>query len=97
MLEPSLSGIKIQLRKSNIKFPSPDMSLNVVRCATASQGYLNRQMIVMLHCLGVPDEVFMKMQKRAKEYASVASILTKMENKSKRMNNAFKLNHKTME
>jgi hypothetical protein len=32
----------IRLRESQIKFPSNDLSLNVVRCATYSQGYLNR-------------------------------------------------------
>ena len=63
MLDPTLAGLKIQLRKSNIKFSSEDLSLNIVRCATASQGYLNRQMIVMLNCLGVPDTVFLEMQR----------------------------------
>ena len=34
--------ISVILRESQIKFPSNDLSLNVVRCGTYSQGYLNR-------------------------------------------------------
>ena len=32
----------ILLRKSQVKFPSQNLSLEIVRCATFSQGYLNR-------------------------------------------------------
>jgi RNA-dependent RNA polymerase len=56
----------IRLRESQIKFPSNDLSFNVVRCATYSQGYLNRQLIILMSCLGVPDEVFIELQRKAK-------------------------------
>ena len=36
------SSVVVCLRESQIKFASNDLSLNVVRCATYSQGYLNR-------------------------------------------------------
>jgi RNA-dependent RNA polymerase len=56
-----LGPIEIRLRESQIKFPSNDLSLNVVRCATYSQGYLNRQLIMLLSCLGVPDHIFLNL------------------------------------
>ena len=59
MVRPGLEGpIQVQLRDSQIKFPSPDLSLNIIRMATFSQGFLNRQIITLLHCLGVPEEYF---------------------------------------
>ena len=48
------------LRKSQVKFPSENLTLEVVRCATFSQGYLNKQVILLLHSLGVPVDYFMK-------------------------------------
>jgi len=66
--------VDVKLRKSQVKFPSTDLSLNVVRCATYSQGYLNRQLIILLSCLGVPDEVFLNLQREAKTFATVKSI-----------------------
>jgi RNA-dependent RNA polymerase len=50
----------VMLRKSQIKFESENWSLNIVRCASYSQGYLNRQTVTLLHCLGVPEEYFVK-------------------------------------
>ena len=35
-------------------------SLNVIRCSTFSQGFLNRQFIIALSDLGVPDDYFLK-------------------------------------
>jgi RNA-dependent RNA polymerase len=57
----SLNDQKIvELRSSQLKFKTPDYPLEVIRCATFSQGYLNRQVILLLSNLGVPDEVFIK-------------------------------------
>jgi hypothetical protein len=80
--DPANSGqlgpIEIRLRESQIKFPSNDLSLNVVRCATYSQGYLNRQLIMLLSCLGVPDHVFLGLQRKAKEMVQVSEIYKKL-------------------
>ena len=73
-----LGPIEIRLRESQIKFPSNDLSLNVVRCATYSQGYLNRQLIMLLSCLGVPDQVFLNLQRKAKEMVQVSAIYKKL-------------------
>ena len=78
-------GVHLQLRKSQIKFPSQDLTFNVVRCGTLSQGYLNRQLILMLHCLGVSSETFLEMQNQAKEYASIPHILKQLKKKSEKI------------
>ncbi|TNV86912.1 hypothetical protein FGO68_gene10314 [Halteria grandinella] len=51
----------VELRPSQLKFETTDYPLEVIRCATFSQGYLNRQVILLLSNLGVPDEVFTKL------------------------------------
>ena len=58
MVKPELEGYKVQLRNSQTKFPSKDLSLNVIRCSTYSQGFLNRSIIQLLHCLGIETEYF---------------------------------------
>jgi len=50
MYDNTLKGKKIQFRESQEKFKSPDMQLEVIRCATYSQGYLNRQVIMLMSC-----------------------------------------------
>lgn len=49
----------------------------MIRGATYGQGYLNRQIITLLYCLGVPESYFLNMQRKAKEYASVNAISAK--------------------
>jgi RNA-dependent RNA polymerase len=71
MVKPGMKESLIQLRQSQIKFFSNDLTFNVIRCATFGQGYLNRQIITLLNCLGVPESYFLMMQRKAKEYASV--------------------------
>lgn len=56
--KPELDGRLIQVRKSQIKFPSESRKLEIIRCATFSQGYLNRQVIMLMSALGVPDDIF---------------------------------------
>lgn len=48
-----------------IKFPSPDLTLNVIRCSRWSQGFLNRQVINLLYSLGVPIDYFKQAQQKA--------------------------------
>ncbi|CAO3621898.1 unnamed protein product [Cunninghamella echinulata] len=61
MLSNKLSGSKIQLRPSQIKFNSDHYMLEVVRHSTYIAAYLNRQAITLLSSLGVKDEVFLDM------------------------------------
>jgi RNA-dependent RNA polymerase len=62
MQNPSLSGYQVQLRESQIKFEAADLSLNIIRASTFGQGYLNRQVIQLLYCLGVPEHYFVRLQ-----------------------------------
>ncbi|KAF7722442.1 hypothetical protein EC973_003144 [Apophysomyces ossiformis] len=56
-----LSGRKVQLRPSQIKFDSSHTVLEIIRTSTLIPAYLNRQAITLLSALGVKDEVFMRM------------------------------------
>lgn len=51
----------IHVRPSMIKFESTDTELGIIRCSSFSQGYLNRQIIVLLSSLGVPNSIFIDM------------------------------------
>lgn len=50
----------IEVRPSMEKFKGRCLDIGIVRCATPSPAYLNRQIIMMLSCLDVPDEIFLK-------------------------------------
>jgi len=69
----------VLLRNSQVKFPSDNLSLDIVRCATFSQGYLNRQVITLLHCLGVPIEYFLRKQQIAKQHIQLDSIRSRIQ------------------
>lgn len=71
MVKQGLQGDHVQLRNSQTKFPSDDLTLNVIRCSTFGQGYLNRSIILLLNSIGVDDEFFLKKQRQAKDFADV--------------------------
>ena len=72
--------LKVQLRESQIKFPSADLSFNIIRCGTFSQGLLNRQIITLLHSLGVPEEYFLDKQREATKLISITNIKEQLHN-----------------
>ena len=84
MVKPGLQGCQIALRQSQIKFEADDLTFNVIRCATYGQGYLNRQVITLLYCLGVPESFFISMQRKAKQIASVEAIGASLGQKAKK-------------
>jgi len=55
-------GIGIQIRDSQFKFNSLSGELEIIRWAEYWQPYLNRQIIICLSQLGVPNAVFQRMQ-----------------------------------
>ena len=69
----------IEMRQSQIKFKSNDYFLEAVRGSTFTQGYLNRQVILLLSCLGVPDEVFMGHLERALNSLDVKAVISNLE------------------
>lgn len=63
------TGKKVQVRQSMKKFEvsseiNPILDLEVIRMATYSTGYLNKQVIGILWANGVEPEIFLEMQKR---------------------------------
>jgi len=89
MVNPKLIGRYVKLRRSQVKFVQKDFDLNVVRCATFSQGFLNRQLIILLSALGVPDEVFMKLQANCRSDNSVKCLYKKMVDKAKKARSCY--------
>ncbi|KAI8880281.1 RdRP-domain-containing protein, partial [Backusella circina FSU 941] len=59
VMDQALTGRKVQLRPSQIKFESEHLTLEVIRTSTYIHGYLNRQVITILLSLGVKDQVFL--------------------------------------
>ena len=74
MEKKGLPGRMVQLRDSQTKFPSEDLSLNVIRCSTFGQGFLNRSIILLLSSLGVNDDFFLKKQRDAKDLVNVDKV-----------------------
>ena len=69
----------IELRPSQLKFQTQDLFLEVIRCSTYSQGYLNRQVILLLSNLGVPDKVFEKHLDNALKSLDVDAVISNLE------------------
>lgn len=60
-LSPELENC-IAIRPSMCKFISTDTTLEICSFARFRPAYLNRQIILLLHGLGVPDSIFLEMQ-----------------------------------
>lgn len=59
---PEVSGTGIQVRASQFKFTSSSEELEIIRWSEFWQPFLNRQIILCLSDLGVPDQVFLQKQ-----------------------------------
>ena len=57
---PDLKGKQIHIRETQYKFPASHEGLEVIRCSQFASANLNRQIIIVLSSLGVPDTVFQK-------------------------------------
>eukprot|EP01127_Copromyxa_protea_P012156 TRINITY_DN3133_c0_g1_i1.p1 TRINITY_DN3133_c0_g1~~TRINITY_DN3133_c0_g1_i1.p1 ORF type:complete len:1072 (+),score=121.07 TRINITY_DN3133_c0_g1_i1:257-3472(+) len=67
-VNPKLVDKDIALRKSMDKFPCDHMDLEICSYTKPLCAFLNRQIIMLLNGLGVPDEVFLDMQKTFLKY-----------------------------
>ena len=79
MHKPELPGRLVEIRPSQVKFKANEYYLEVVRGATFTQGYLNRQIILLLSCLGVSDEVFMNHLANAMDSLDLKIVLSNLE------------------
>ncbi len=62
------SDIGVHFRDSMKKFSTENLSIDVVRTsASPSLAYLNRQIILLLSSLGIPDDAFLSLQERMLE------------------------------
>lgn len=66
-VDPTLTGVKVEVRASQFKFDSSSQELEIIRQSEFWQPFLNRQLILVLSALGVKDEVFIGMQKATME------------------------------
>ena len=57
---PSLSSTEIYIRRSQYKFPAKHDGLEIIRWSQYACSNLNRQLILILSALGVPDNVFIQ-------------------------------------
>ena len=63
MVDASLSGRQIKLRKSQSKFVAKNnRDFNVIRLSKFNQGYLNKQIMMLLNSIGAPEAYFMEKQ-----------------------------------
>ena len=61
-VDPRLTGIDVQIRPSQYKFNCESDELEIIRVSEFWQPFLNRQLILVLSALGVPDAVFLQKQ-----------------------------------
>lgn len=61
-LDPTLTKLDVKIRPSQFKFDCESSELEVIRVSEFWQPYLNRQLILVLSDLGVPDKVFLRKQ-----------------------------------
>ncbi|XP_029201631.2 uncharacterized protein LOC114966061 isoform X2 [Acropora millepora] len=63
-LDPKLSEKTAVFRPSMRKFESPHRRLEVLQTSRPQPVFLNHQLIILLSSLGIPDEVFINLQRR---------------------------------
>ncbi|KAF9735292.1 hypothetical protein PMIN06_000626 [Paraphaeosphaeria minitans] len=61
-LDPSITGHVVHIRPSQYKFEAQNVGLEIIRASALSVATFNRQLIVILSTLGVPDAVFIQKQ-----------------------------------
>lgn len=69
----------ILFRKSMRKFLGKLDELSVIRCATFSPAFLNRQVITLLSYLGVPDQLFLDRNAAAMQKLDIGRTLDKLQ------------------
>ena len=57
-IAPDVGVSEVHIRKSQYKFPAAHEGLEIIRCASLSTAFLNRQLIIILKSLGLADSVF---------------------------------------
>ncbi|KAF8976911.1 hypothetical protein BGZ46_007836, partial [Entomortierella lignicola] len=63
-LYPSFPGKRVEIRPSMIKFEVNHKVLEVIKTSAFIPSYLNRQIIILLSAIGVPDKVILDLKNR---------------------------------
>lgn len=61
-LDPNITGHVVQIRPSQYKFEAQNVGLEIIRASALSVATFNRQLIIILSTLGVPDSAFIQKQ-----------------------------------
>ncbi|KAI4956156.1 hypothetical protein J4E91_000367 [Alternaria rosae] len=61
-LDPKITGPEVHIRPSQMKFVAPYTGLEIIRSSSLATPFFNRQIIVVLSYLGVPDYVVIRKQ-----------------------------------
>jgi RNA-dependent RNA polymerase len=61
-LDPKITGSEVHVRPSQQKFEAEFTGLEIIRSSALATPFFNRQIIIVLSDLGVPDTVFIKKQ-----------------------------------
>lgn len=61
-LDPSIKGSEVHIRPSQVKFQAEYTGLEIIRCSALATPFFNRQIIIVLSDLGVPDHVLIRKQ-----------------------------------
>jgi RNA-dependent RNA polymerase len=61
-LDPKITGSEVHIRPSQQKFEAEFTGLEIIRSSALATPFFNRQIIIVLSDLGVPDSVFIRKQ-----------------------------------
>ena len=61
-LDRTITKNEVHIRPSQFKFEAPYTGLEIIRCSSLATPFFNRQIIIVLSNLGVPDDVFIRRQ-----------------------------------
>jgi RNA-dependent RNA polymerase len=63
-LDPKISGSVVHIRPSQYKFEARNVGLEIIRASALAVACFNRQLIIILSTLGVPDFMFIRKQQQ---------------------------------
>lgn len=63
-VDPTIKKTEVHIRPSQHKFDADHTGLEIIRCSSLATPFFNRQIIVILSYLGVPDHVIIRKQQQ---------------------------------
>ncbi|PVI06539.1 RdRP-domain-containing protein [Periconia macrospinosa] len=72
-LDPTINGSIVHIRPSQYKFEAQNVGLEIIRASALAVACFNRQLIIILSALGVPDTMFTSKQQEMVNYLERAT------------------------